>query len=188
MTVVISQNPNLNDEAAGNYQGVPIVASELQVMLDLEKNLGRPIPVATVTHWHAFGFDAKKGHVIKLSIHNQGLTSLPDSIDKLEHLQELHIGHNKLTTLPDSIGNLRHLRTLAIDHNEIVAIPDNMGLLSTLHTLDLSSNQLRSLPIAFYTMKSLRMVDLGGNPNLRIPLLIERWLVSLRQMGGTIFR
>ncbi len=187
MTVVISKNPDLNEEA-GNYQGVPLVAPELQVMLDLEKILSRPIPVTTVTHWHTFGWEAHKGHVIKLSIHNMGLTQLPDSIDKLEYLQELHVGHNKLTQLPESIGNLRHLRTLAVDHNELSAIPDNLGQLHALHTLDLSSNQLRTLPIAFYTMKSLRMVDLGGNPNLRIPLLIERWLVGLRQIGGTIFR
>ncbi len=187
MTVVISKNPDMNEEV-GNYQGVPLVASEVQVMVDLEKIIGRPIPVATVTHWHTFGFEAREQHVIKLSIHNMGLAHLPDSIDKLEFLQELHIGHNKLTQLPESIGNLRHLRTLAIDHNEISAIPDNLGELQTLHTLDLSANQLRTLPIAFYTMKSLRMVDLGNNPNLRIPLLIERWLVGLRQIGGTIFR
>lgn len=187
--MVIPQNPDLKvNEEIGNYQGIPLVVSELQVMLDLEKILGRPIPVASVSHWHTFGFEAHKHHVIKLSIHNMGLTSLPDSIGNLEYLQELHVGHNKLTTLPESIGNLRHLGTLAIDHNEITAVPDNLGHLNQLHTLDLSANQLRSLPIAFYTMKSLRMVDLGGNPNLRIPLLIERWLVGLRQIGGTIFR
>ncbi len=187
MTVVVSSKPEQAEEA-GRYQGVPLVDLELQVMLELEKMLGRPIPLAPITHWHTFGFEARPPHVIKLAIHNQGLTELPDSIAKLEYLEDLYVGHNKLTTLPEVIGNLRHLRTLALDHNALTAVPDHLGQLQKLHTLDLSSNQLRTLPIAFYTMKSLRTVDLGGNPNLRIPLLVERWLVGLRQIGGTIFR
>ncbi len=187
MTVVISSKPE-QTETSGNYQSVPLIESELQVMQELEKILGRPIPLATITHWHTFGFEVHNKHVIKLAIHNTGLTSLPEAIGKLEYLQDLYVGHNKLTALPETIGNLRHLRVLAVDHNEISEIPDNLGNLQALHTLDLSSNKLKSLPIAFYTMKSLRTVDLGGNPNLRIPLLVERWLVGLRQIGGTIFR
>ncbi len=187
MTVVLSSKPEQTEEV-GTYQGVSLVASEIQVMFELEKILGRTIPLASVTHWHSVGVEVHNKHVIKLAIHNMGLIYLPESIDKLEHLQDLYLGHNKLTQLPESIGNLRHLRIFVLDHNELANVPDNLGHLQKLHTLDLSSNKLKSLPIAFYTMKSLRMVDLGGNHDLRIPLLVERWLVSLRQIGGTIFR
>jgi len=164
------------------------VLSEMQVMYELERMVGRPIPPASIIHWRSFGFEANAGRIIKLAIYNQGITQIPETIGQLKKLQELYLGHNKLTHLPESLGNLYQLRTLTLEHNELTSVPDNLGQLQKLHTLDLSANQLKSLPIAFYTMKSLRMIDLGGNQNLRIPLLVERWLVGIRQKGGTIFR
>jgi hypothetical protein len=187
MTLVVESKTE-QTETVGIYQGNPLFSSELQVMQELEKILGCPIPVVAVNHWRTFGFEVHNNHVIKLSIHKMGLSDLPESIEKLNHLQELYLGHNKLTQLPEGIGNLHDLRTLVLDHNEITGVPDTLGNLQKLHTLDLSNNKLKTLPIGFYTMKSLRMVDIGGNLPLKIPTMVERWLVRLRQIGGTIFR
>src|SRR4030042_174482 len=144
MTLVVEPKTEQTEEV-GVYQGATIATSNIEVIQELEKIVGRPIPLLPVNHWRTFSFEVFEKHVIKLAIHKMNLTNLPESIGKLHSLQELYLGHNKLTQLPETLGNLHHLRVLILDHNEIAGVPDTLGNLHKLHTLDLSNNKLITL-------------------------------------------
>ena len=54
-----------------------------------------------------------------LSLSNNNLTSIPDSIGKLSQLKILNLSHNNLTNIPDSIGNLSGLKELYLGYNNL---------------------------------------------------------------------
>lgn len=54
--------------------------------------------------------------------------------------------NNKLTTVPDSFADLTALASLDLSHNEITGLPGNLWALPNLASLNLSHNGLLSLP------------------------------------------
>ncbi len=125
-------------------------------------------------------------HVVELTIYDEGLTMLPDSIGKLKHLQKFSIGGeslielpesigklsslqileirpNKINSLPESIGNLKYLEKLSITVNNITEIPESIGKLKNLKELQLSRNQITYLPETIGNLKSLEILNLNDN-------------------------
>ena len=43
-------------------------------------------------------------------------------------------------------------------------------------------------PATIRNLKALRIMDLAGNADLHIPVTIDRWLMSIHQRGGAVFR
>ena len=62
----------------------------------------------------------------------------------LTNLQTLSLYNNQLTTLPESIGNLTNLQTLSLSHNQLTtaSLPKSIGNLTNLRRLNLYCNQL----------------------------------------------
>ena len=78
-----------------------------------------------------------------LILHDNGITSLPDSICDLMNLEYLYVGSNKsLAALPSNIGNLVNLKELSIQNTAISSLPDSIWNLQ-LSKLDMSGISIR---------------------------------------------
>jgi len=99
-----------------------------------------------------------------LSLRNQSLTQVSQSVFKQTNLVELDLSNNQLTgALPSQIQQLRNLRVLNASGNKMTGVPAEIGQLSKLTELNLSNNQLTGLPMELGNLVSLRRLDLRGN-------------------------
>lgn len=103
-----------------------------------------------------------------LSLSEQGLKSLPESIGKL-NLRNLWIGDNQLETLPESVGNLTNLERLICPRNQIKRFPESIGNLKKLEYLLCSSNKLSTLPESFGHLENLRQLSIENNALVSLP-------------------
>ena len=102
-----------------NYQGIPLLQREAQVLRNLEQLVGEPIPLIPpgkllIT---AFGFNAKNHHVSTLALYAKGVLELPEWLGELTTLTTLGLGENQLTTLPQSLTQLHNLCYLNLSDN-----------------------------------------------------------------------
>lgn len=128
----------------------------------------------------------------KISVENQQLTSLPDSlflladlkrllignnkindlspdIDKLAVLEELDIRGNPVKFLPDTIGNCTQLRIVTASHCSIHSIPPDIGRLKNLFSLNLGKNYLNELPRELFDCERLQYLYLEQNKLTSVP-------------------
>ncbi|XP_059077324.1 disease resistance protein RPV1 isoform X2 [Cryptomeria japonica] len=96
------------------------------------------------------------------------LSSLPDTIGNLSQLQKLDLGKCfGLRSLPDTIGNLSQLQKLDLGWFMSSSLPDRIGNLSQLQKLGLSmSESLSSLPDSIGNLSQLQELDLSGRGSL----------------------
>lgn len=100
-----------------------------------------------------------------------GLTSLPSEVGlHLKTLQSLSLANNQLTELPDTIVELTALRELNLLKNKIVRLPERIGLMCSLQYLLVTNNCIEKLPMTFGALNLLERVDLECN---RIKVLPE---------------
>ncbi len=86
-------------------------------------------------------------HVRVLYAKENGLTSVPQELERMEHLEELHLDRNFLDRLDSSVFKLKFIKVLGAVCNRITYVSEDLGQLSeTLTTLDLSHNDLQELP------------------------------------------
>jgi LPXTG-motif cell wall-anchored protein len=104
-----------------------------------------------------------------LTLNDNDLTSLPDTIGDLSSLQILELNDNDLTSLPDAIGDLSSLQSLYIGDNDLTSLPDTISNLSSLEALYLSDNDLTSLPESFSNLSSLAYLYLSDNDLISLP-------------------
>jgi internalin A len=109
----------------------------------------------------------KTGH---LDLFGLGLTSLPESLEKLTSLQTLELFDNQITSLPESLEKLTSLQTLLVWNNKLTSLPESLGKLTSLQTLDLTENQLTNLPVGIRELRGLTHLFLHDNPALGLPL------------------
>ena len=62
-------------------------------------------------------------------------------------LKTLSLASNQLTTFPESLGTLRHLDAVNLSDNKIRSLPESVGDLQVVE-LNLNRNQLASLPLS----------------------------------------
>jgi len=99
----------------------------------------------------------------RLSLNNNQLTNLPKSIGKLTALEELWVTDNQLTYLPQSIGWLTELKWFYSGNNQLTYLPQNIGNLTSLVELHLQNNQLTELPQSIGNLTSLKHLRLQNN-------------------------
>ena len=104
-----------------------------------------------------------------LYLHNNKINKLPNEIGDLVMLIELSLGMNSLSYLPESISNLKSLKTLSINRNGTKKLPENFGNLSSLETLNSEYNLLKELPKSFGNLTSLKRLVLTNNNLQKLP-------------------
>ena len=88
--------------------------------------------------------------LLELRIPGLGLETLPDELGLYcASLKVLSVQNNELTTLPESILKLTNLTELNLVKNKLVSLPDRIGLLCNLQRLELANNLIERLPITF---------------------------------------
>lgn len=125
-----------------------------------------------------------------LSLDHNQLTGLPDAIGQLTSLKKLSLWSNKLTSLPESIGSLTALTYLCLGSNYITKLPDTFGGMTALTTLSLSYNKLTPLPESIVALTSLTRLQLEHNPfNPFTPQSdeVHAWLQALKKSPTCVF-
>lgn len=102
-------------------------------------------------------------HLQVLDLRVNKMKSLPERIGHLQQLRVLHLGENKIASLPDRVCDLPHLKVLHLNDNILTALPERIGNLSQLEELYLSSNQIALLPGGFGKLSRLRVLYLYNN-------------------------
>ena len=129
-------------------------------------------------------------HLTEVSVAQNAIVDLPQSICSMKTLATLCIAHNQITALPEAIGRMDGLRFLRAEHNRIALVPASFCRLSRLQVCDFSSNLLTWLPNTIGNMNSLSELLVTDNPLRTPPLdIVEqgtfRILRFLRMLGSS---
>lgn len=98
-----------------------------------------------------------------LTLNNNQLKTLNESLLQLEELYWLFISNNKLSSLSGELDGLKSLELLIVANNNIEDLTDSLGNLKKLTDLDLSNNRIRKLKNDLYGLHSLRKLNLSHN-------------------------
>ncbi|OAD61776.1 Leucine-rich repeat-containing protein 58 [Eufriesea mexicana] len=103
-------------------------------------------------------------HVDTLLLHQNRLTSIPQTIVRFTNLSSLDISNCGLHSLPDFLGDCP-LSCLVAKHNNLTndSLPKNFKNLSRLRELHLSGNRLTDFPQQVLELTDLKYLYLGGN-------------------------
>lgn len=107
-----------------------------------------------------------------LSVANNKLKSLPDSIVELHNLTELNALHNQIEQLPLKIGLMGSLTRLDLANNRIKSLPSTFAALSKLERLVLEHNNISILPENLEFMKNCKLININFNKLTRIPFCL----------------
>uniref|UniRef100_A0A8B9NFR9 Leucine-rich repeat-containing protein 57 n=1 Tax=Accipiter nisus TaxID=211598 RepID=A0A8B9NFR9_9AVES len=105
-------------------------------------------------------------HLVKLSICENLIQSLPKGFNELKKLQDFSISNNKLIFLPVQLSQLT--KVLRADDNKLellsdtVDITDNLCNCTMLKHLIIHSNQLTQLPAKIHRLKHLKEFSVSG--------------------------
>lgn len=139
------------------------------ILKDLEKLVGKPIPLVEDVSWDTFGVKIDSENIVGLGLHGCGIATFPETITNLTSLRFLNLRDNKLSVLPESIGKLSSLKELYLYENQLRELPDSFGNLTSLTKLRLYNNILSDLPESLINLKSLKALYLGSNKLNVIP-------------------
>ncbi|CAI5485981.1 unnamed protein product [Closterium sp. Naga37s-1] len=114
------------------------------------------------------GFDLPQLRQLRLHF-TKGLTALPETITRLQHLTSLVIDHaSQLASLPDGIEALSRLRILRLSHcSALQHLPSSLTRLTCLHELNAKGAGIRALPPNMAQLSRLRKLYLGGCKQLQ---------------------
>lgn len=108
-------------------------------------------------------------HLEHLDVLNVGLKSIPPEIGQLRRLKCLHLAGNDLTELPAEISQLKKLRKLFLNANQFNALPEWLGELERLELLHVPHNRLEVLPETLKHLRGLSDFDAHDNRLTSLP-------------------
>jgi Leucine-rich repeat (LRR) protein len=113
------------------------------------------------------------------------LTSIPDEVFRLKHLEVLNLSYNALSSIPAAISGLRNLKTLKLYSNQITIFPEAVRTLPNLTSLSLVMNKMAEIPDWISQLQNLNHLDLRycGSPAHMERIAGLQRLTSLR-LGG----
>ncbi|MBD3350431.1 MAG: hypothetical protein GF364_02990 [Candidatus Lokiarchaeota archaeon] len=161
---------------------MPMDDRELEIIKKIEQLTNRSIPQVDKVRFenfdgiseckftkHIVGYEKRAGHIVALGLSNLNLTSIPEAVGSLNHLEELDLIGNNLTTIPASIGNLNSLKFLHLFKNRILHLPQSIGELSLLEYLNLGMNSLSKIPDSIGNLSNLIYLSLHQNKITILP-------------------
>lgn len=119
---------------------------------------------------------------VTLDLSRLGLTSVPDSLGKLERLEILFLYDNRLTSLPESLGQMHMLGALFLFGNRLTSMPKSSGNLAALQALNLADNHLVSIPEAIRNLPGVKEISLANNKLTSLP----DWIGDLTTLEGLV--
>lgn len=123
----------------------------------------------------------------ELSVTENRLLSLPESIGKLKNLKLLNADANFLINLPHSIGGCKELRVLTLTDNELVELPDELSNLTQLQVLNVMENYLPCLPISFTNLPNLKALWFSRLQNKPMMQLTCEWDGTKQVLSNWMF-
>lgn len=111
---------------------------------------------------------------IELDLSSLKISTLPDMIGMLTHLQKLHLSATQLTSLPTTIGQLSDLQWLGASFTPLAILPDTIGKLTKLGYLDLSGTQLTILPNTIGSLDKLWLLNVSNTPMDSLPDTLDK--------------
>lgn len=124
-------------------------------------------------------------NIVILSLFDNPITSIPQSIGRMNKLRELTISGSfesfpetinylrdletlilqspNLTSLPESIENCP-LRTIYVSESALKTLPQSIGNIDKLEVLNVPYNEIEKLPKSITNLRNLRRFELYGNP------------------------
>lgn len=106
----------------------------------------------------------------KLLLNNNGLTTFPLSLGKLQYLETLNISSNDIESLPNF--EFPKLRELDLSFNRITEIPDSFASCMALTTVNFSFNRLKTLPHSLVQCRKIAQIIAAGNEFIAFPHVV----------------
>ncbi|MHA1148367.1 MAG: leucine-rich repeat domain-containing protein [Promethearchaeota archaeon] len=107
--------------------------------------------------------------ILGLNLNRANISSLPNSIKKINYLEQIQFKCNQLRSLSKIFKDLKTLKIVDVSFNKLDLFPNflfyNKGLLE----LDLKVNNISFLPNRFSTLERLQKFDLSRNNIGKIP-------------------
>ena len=119
--------------------------------------------------------------VLSIDVANQGLTTLPNDLAKLDRIESINLLGNKFDTFPPVLAEMTTLDEISLCQNGLSYIGPEIGKLKKLRILILSSNKLKTLPKEIGELTNLLYLDLDWNPLKSLPEEIKN-LTSLQEL------
>ncbi|XP_050530676.1 leucine-rich repeat and calponin homology domain-containing protein isoform X2 [Daktulosphaira vitifoliae] len=104
-----------------------------------------------------------------LSLHDNIIRSIPNTISTLQSLVYLDLSRNFLISLPPTLFQLP-LETLLLSKNKLKQIPAEIGFCKSLLELDISFNKLTHLPPQLGQLPILKSLNAQNNLLIELPL------------------
>ncbi|MBK5011651.1 hypothetical protein IAE33_003511 [Pseudomonas sp. S60] len=117
-------------------------------------------------------------HVSELALANMQLSEVPAGfLQPFRSVRALNLDNNALTSLPQTLSRLLHLQELTLSRNVLrldAASFDTLAGMSRLSVLDLSENRLGNFGLALDRLPRLRQLGLRGVGLTQVPAHLER--------------
>jgi hypothetical protein len=107
-------------------------------------------------------------HVKRLTLSQNHLDDLPQTMGLFAHLSHLHLQSNNFNTIPDAVFQLHGLEVLDVSKNRLKAIPGQISQLRSLAALSVAYNDIKGLPFSLCKMEKLTLLKYQSNP-IRFP-------------------
>ena len=139
-TELDNQSNSAEDQDISEYQGKRIINSNKEVLLTLEKQIGKSIPIVTKVIWNTFGAVIENKQVVELGLNNIEVNMLPENIGQLNALRVFRMDKvAKIKALPDSFGNLKSLKEIIIDGRYFTSLPESIVKFNNIRFLNISN-------------------------------------------------
>ncbi|CAF1302684.1 unnamed protein product [Adineta ricciae] len=104
-----------------------------------------------------------------LDLSSLSLSTLPDVIGRMQHIQFLSLADNCFSELPEILAQLTDLKLLNLSYNTLVGIPDSIKSFEKLQFLNVSCNQLQKVSAELARLPHIETVLLPHNRILEFP-------------------
>lgn len=109
-----------------------------------------------------------------LDLSSLSLSTLPDVLGRMHHIQYLSIANNKFSEIPRSLANLVNLREFNISNNVLKEVPDNIQEFKKLELFNAACNQIERVSKKLAYLPKIKKVMLSHNRILKFPGKIRR--------------